>query len=97
MSFDELVSLCNDTHQQISERMSRISSKSACHCKERTVFFNNRISYLTRISHTISSRDAARTCSCEARAGFSAGLYGDILPKDNSVRNEAGKGPRKSQ
>jgi|GEM_PF-1762154 hypothetical protein len=37
------------------------------------------------------------TCTGEARSGFFEGLYGDILPRDNSVRNEAGAGRRKSQ
>jgi hypothetical protein len=52
---------------------------------------------LACISHTLSSRDAARTCSCETRAGFSEGLYGHILPKDDSGRNEAGAGRSQSQ
>jgi len=52
---------------------------------------------LAHISHTLSSRDAARICSGEARTGFSEGLYGDILPKDNSVRNETGADRSKSQ
>jgi len=52
---------------------------------------------LIHISHTLSSGDAARTCSGEARTGFSEGLYGNMPPKDNSVRNEAGAGRSKSQ
>ncbi len=52
---------------------------------------------LTRISHTPSSRDAARTRSGEARPGFSAGLYEIILSKGNPGRNEAGAGRSKSQ
>jgi hypothetical protein len=45
---------------------------------------------LTCISHTLSSRDAARICPDEARAGFSDGLYEYILSKENLVRNEGG-------
>ena len=32
-------------------------------------------SSIASISHTLSSRDAARTCSCEVRAGFSEGRF----------------------
>ena len=39
----------------------------------------------------------ARSRSREARTGFPAGLYGNILPKGNLVRNEAGAGHSKSQ
>ena len=49
-------------------------------------------SSLACISHSLSSRDAARTCSCEARDEFPEGLYGHTLPRDNSGRNEAGAG-----
>jgi hypothetical protein len=52
---------------------------------------------VARIRHTHSSLDLARTCTGEAWTGFPEGLYGDILPKDNSARNEAGAGRSKSQ
>lgn len=52
---------------------------------------------LARIAHTLSSQDAARGYSREARAGFSEGLYGHILPEDSSGRNEAEAGRSQSQ
>jgi hypothetical protein len=52
---------------------------------------------LSRISHTPSSRDAARTCPRKARPGFSAGLYENILSKGYPGWNEAGAGRSQSQ
>ena len=52
---------------------------------------------LARISHTHSSRDAARTRTRKARPVFPAGLYENILPKEDSGRNEAGAGRSQSQ
>jgi hypothetical protein len=54
-------------------------------------------SALARISHTPSSRDAARTRHREARPEFPAGLYENILSKGNPGRNEAGARRSKSQ
>jgi hypothetical protein len=54
--------------------------------------FAKTASCLARISHTASSRDAARNRARKARTGFPAGLYENILSKGNSGRNEAGAG-----
>jgi hypothetical protein len=50
-----------------------------------------------RISHSLSSRDAARTRPGEARPGFSEGLYEHILPEGNPGWNEVGVRRSKSE